>query len=97
MYLLCAFVQWAIAIAEGGKQSLEEFQKAGLQVNIHTAKECAVNDTWATTDEDFDVTHLKVTSTQHALGWFEGGANIRRVLKYGENIRDRDVMDGRGR
>lgn len=41
----------------------------------------------ATIDEDFGGPHL--TSTQHALGWFEGGANIGRVLKYGENIRDR--------
>lgn len=51
----------------------------------------------ATIDEDFDIPHLKVTSTQHALGWFGGGANIGRVLKYGENIRDRDVMDRRRR
>lgn len=42
----------------------------------------------ATIDEDLDVPHLKVTSTQHALGWVEGGANIGRVLKCGESIRD---------
>lgn len=48
----------------------------------------------ATIDEDFGGPHL--TSTQHALGWFEGGANIGRVLKYGENIRETDVMDRRG-
>lgn len=49
-----------------------------------------------TVDECLDAAHLKVMPTQHALGWLEGGAHMGRVLKDGENIKDREMMGGGG-